>query len=482
MTPVLCIENLQIASAGQVLVDNINLRVEAGRPLTLLGASGSGKSLVMQAVMGTLPAGLDVRGHIGLDGQNLLALSPQQRRALWGRKLALLPQEPWLALDPTMPVQGQVSEVHRLIHRRSKHEAQRLTQQQLDEVGLQQAGQQYPFQLSGGMCQRAAIAITHAADCPVLLADEPTKGLDSALRDSVAARLRHEVNTGRLLFTISHDLDLARRLGGHVGVMRNGRLLEQGDAAQLLQAPQHPYSRRLLAAQPSRWPQRQSREKGDLVLQARGLGKQYGSRTLFEKLDIRLHRGQITAISGPSGCGKTTLGNVLLGLTPPDQGQVQRSAGIAPIRFQKLYQEPPAAFAPRQRLGRAFADLARLHRIPDRAIAALLQRLQLDEALLARRPGEVSGGELQRLALARVLLLQPVLLFADEASSRLDPLSQQQVMQLLLELADERGLAVLLVTHDAALAARTADQTLVLGAPRVRCGDCSTRETDRASA
>jgi peptide/nickel transport system ATP-binding protein len=466
MTRTLHIEDLQVSTAGEVLVQRLSLQLDAGQPLTLVGESGSGKSLVLQAVMGNLPAGLSASGRVWLDGRDLLALPPRQRQALWGRELALLPQEPWLALDPTMPLLQQVSEVHRQVHQCSRAEAKRRAQADLKDVGLGEAGRLYPFQLSGGMCQRAVIAITHASGCPVLLADEPTKGLDSDLRDSVAARLQREVGAGRLLLTITHDLELARRLGGRLGVMRNGRLLEYGDAGQLLQQPGDPYSRRLLAADPSRWPKPQARLRGQPVLQAQGLGKGYGNRVLFRDLDIRLHSGEVTAITGPSGCGKTTLGNILLSLMRPDHGSVQRQPGIAALRYQKLYQDPPAAFAPRQSLGQGFADLARLHGIPPAAITALLQRLGLDRSVLTRRPAELSGGELQRLALARVLLLEPVLLFADEASSRLDPLSQQAVMQLLRELADERGLAVLMVSHERALVDKIADQVLDIGTCR----------------
>ena len=177
-----------------------------------------------------------------------------------------------------------------------------------------------------------------------------------------------------------------------------------------------------------------------------------------------MRRGEIVAVTGPSGCGKTTFGDVLLGLLRPDAGVVRRLPGVAPWRFGKLYQDPPSAFAPHQTMRQALGDMAHRHGLASGRIAAMLERLRLASALLDRRPEALSGGELQRFALARVLALDPVFLFADEPTSRLDPVSQREVSALLGELARERGLAVLLVTHDAALASKLGDRTVHLNA------------------
>lgn len=190
----------------------------------------------------------------------------------------------------------------------------------------------------------------------------------------------------------------------------------------------------------------------------------YGEQTLFEGLDLPLARGERLAIMAPSGAGKSTLGNVLLGLQRPLGGRVLRQTGIAPHRWQKLYQDPVQAFASRVRLATQFDDLLRLHRLPRQPLTDYLARLGLDERLLTRLPSQVSGGELQRLSLIRALLLRPVLLFADEPSSRLDPLSQQQTIACLLGALGEIGCALLLVTHDEALADKVASRCLRLGA------------------
>ncbi|WP_026614847.1 ABC transporter ATP-binding protein [Ensifer aridi] len=459
----LSISALAVESAAGRIVSDISFTISRGRPLTLLGESGSGKSLVAQAIMGNLPAELLATGKVLLDGTDLLAGSPAERRARWGRSISLLPQEPWLALDPTMRIASQVSEVHRFVKDRDARRSRQLAGDNLAEVGLERAGELYPFQMSGGMAQRAAIAITHAADVDLMIADEPTKGLDAALRDSVVARLRQEVDRGRLLLTITHDVAVARALGGTVGVMLDGRLVECGPAERLLAAPEHDYSRALIAADPQGWEGRAPTTSGEIVLAGRGLAKAYGERLLFADLDVEIRAGAIVAIVGPSGCGKTTVGNILLGLARPDSGTVERRKDLSPLRYQKLYQDPPAAFAPHQPIRKGLVDLVRLHGRTWIEVERLLARLRLQGNLLDRLPNQISGGELQRFAILRALLLDPVFLFADEATSRLDPLSQKEVIDFLLEIVRETGLAVLLVTHDRHLAERISSRIVDLG-------------------
>nr|WP_246573872.1 ATP-binding cassette domain-containing protein [Chelatococcus asaccharovorans] len=434
-----------------------------GLPLTLLGASGSGKSLVAHAIMGSLPAGLSVTGSVHLDGTDLLAIGPDAVRKGWGRTVALLPQEPWLALDPTMRIGGQVMEVHRHLHGASRTDAYARARADLEEVGLGDRTKDYPHELSGGMCQRAAIAVTHAAGAALLIADEPTKGLDAVLRDNVVTRLRQEVEKGRLLLTITHDIAVAKALGGMIGVMLDGRLVEFGPALDVLERPRHTYARALIAADPSRWPAPGLPAPTDMVLRGRGLAKRFGDKQLFTDFDISISRGEVVAITGPSGCGKTTVGNLLLRVIMPDKGFVERNRDISPLRLQKLYQDPPAAFAPYQTFRRALEDLLKRHRLPWRQAEETMGQLWLQRVLLDRYPTEVSGGELQRFAILRALMLDPAFLFADEAASQLDPVSQQDVFTILIDAVRSRGLALLIVTHETALAERVASRVIHLG-------------------
>lgn len=455
---------------GAALVRGVCLAARPGVPLTLLGETGSGKSLVLAAAMGVLAPGLRAEGSVRLDGAELLGAPAPVRRRLWGRRLALLPQEPWLALDPTMRAMGQVAEVFRVVRGLPRAEARAEAEALLAALGLADAGRRFPFQLSGGMAQRVALAVLRAADAPVLLADEPTKGLDTARRDEAALRLREEAERGRTVVTVTHDVAVARALGGEAAVMLDGEVVERGEAARVLSCPAHPYARRLLAAEPDAWPPppAAARATGDAVVEGRRLAKAFEGRPVLRGADVAVRRGEVVAVLGPSGCGKTTLGDLLLGLLRPDAGEARRAPGLPPWRFQKLHQDPPSAFAPRFTMRQGLADLARRHGLERTALDAPLARLRLAPALLDRRPAELSGGELQRFALLRALALDPVFLFADEPTSRLDPVTQQDVAMLLRACAEERGLGVLLVTHDAALARKLADRVLELAGGGLR--------------
>jgi peptide/nickel transport system ATP-binding protein len=461
----LALDDVAVHGPQGRIVAPATLRVSPGVPLAILGETGSGKSLLAQAVMGTLPAGLHASGAIRLGSDELPAQDTEGRRALWGRTIAMLPQEPWAALDPTMPALPQVAEVPRFLAGLAWPAARQRAAAALEAVGLAPAERRYPFQLSGGMCQRIALAATRIAGAPVLLADEPTKGLDAALRDSVAALLAAEAARGATLLAITHDIALARALGGDLAVMLEGEIVEHGPAARVLAAPQHPYTRRLLAAEPQAWDPWPHRPAGAAVVEGRGLAKRYGAQRLFAGIDLALGAGEVVALTGPSGTGKSTLGNILLGLVPPEAGTVRRAAGLAPFALQKLYQDPLAAFAPAMALGDALAAVIRRHRLDPVLATRLRERLRLPPALLARRPDQVSGGELQRFALLRALLLDPVLLFADEPTSRLDLVTQADVMALLREVVADTGMALLLVTHDAAMAGKVARRAVALRPP-----------------
>ncbi|RYH01605.1 ABC transporter ATP-binding protein [Salipiger sp. IMCC34102] len=455
--------NITVSQDGTPILEPVSLRLEAGEPLVILGETGSGKSLLAQAIMGTLPRDLAARGQVALGDHLLDAARPVGFRALWGRQIAVLPQEPWLSLDPLMRVQSQVTEAHRLVNGKPVAEARTQASADLDRLGLTGAGHRYPHELSGGMAQRVAIAAARAGGARIVIADEPTKGLDAARRDDVADLLLAELARGGGLLVITHDLALARRIGGQMIVLRKGQVVEEGPTAAVMAAPSQAYTRELIAADPENWKPRTKQAAGSAVLTATGLAAGRGGTRLFSDVSFDLSEGEILGVTGPSGCGKSTLGGVVLGLIDAADGVVNRADGLKATAFQKLYQDPVAAFPRHRTLARTLDDVARRHGQALGRIEELLPRLGLSPALLSRRPDAVSGGELQRLALLRLLLVRPSLIFADEPTSRLDPITQKQVIDLLCETARSEGCAIMLVSHDPALVSRTADKMLSLG-------------------
>ena len=447
-TTLLAVEGLSVHVGAKALLRDVSFSLRAGEVLTLLGESGAGKSLLAQAVMGNLPGTLRAGGMVTLDGVASRAENAKARRPRWGRTLALLPQEPALALDPLMRIAPQLSETHELVRGAGFEEAEAAALCDLEAAGLADSARQYPWQLSGGMAQRAAATVARAGGARILLVDEPTKGLDARWRRHAVEMLQAVQRDGGCVVVITHDLRVAQALGGQLIVLRAGEVVEQGDARAILANPQHAFTRRLVAADPAHWTKRAPAAPGAVVVTARGLSKGFGSKVLFEDIDLRLRAGDRFVVQGPSGTGKSTLGNVLLGLLPADRGEVRRAEGLAPTALQKLYQDPVASFAPRISLERSLRDVAQRHGCGWQDVRRRLERLAVPEDLLARKPTEVSGGELQRVALARVLTVQPSLLFADEPTSRLDPVSQQEAMAVLLDAVEESGAALMLVTHD----------------------------------
>ncbi|GAB3258474.1 ABC transporter ATP-binding protein [Nocardioides dilutus] len=466
----LVVHHAVVRHGDTVLAEVSGLHLVAGRPLTIVGESGSGKSVLAHALMGSLPAELSAQGSVVI-GRTLFDLADRTgRRHLWGRRLALLPQEPALALDPTMRVRAQVAEGAQ--GWRPRHTAAlRLADEHLSRLGLGHAGRAYPHTLSGGMAQRVAYAAATIGGASVLVVDEPSKGLDRRSLDRLADLLLAHVAEGGVLLTITHDLDLARRLGGEVAVMRETAVVESGPAERVLSVPGHPYTRRLLAAEPSRWQFPWMRDgtatpdpSTEPLVTARRISKSYGGVALFEGLSLEVRAGERWALVGPSGAGKTTLGEALLRLTSVDGGTVEHGETTRGGKLQKLYQDPSSSFPTRVPMEVSLRDVARRHDVDLTRVRSLLGKVGLPPEILGRRPGQVSGGELQRVAIVRAMLPRPTLVLADEATSRLDLATQETTMDLLMSEVAETGCAILLVTHDEDLAAAVTQRRIVLGA------------------
>lgn len=459
-------EDISVQDGKSTLLEPVSLQLSPGEPLVILGETGSGKSLMAQALMGTLPPELHAKGRVAIGTQVLNPGAPERFRGLWGRKIGVLPQEPWLSLDPLMPARDQVAETHEIVRGLRRSDARRQAMADLAALGLAGAEARYPHELSGGMAQRVAIAAARAGGARIVIADEPTKGLDAARRDDVASLLLSEMGETGGLLVITHDLALARQLGGRMIVLRAGRVVERGATETLFANPEDAYTKEFFAADPECWIPRPSAARGGpAVVSARDISLSRGGKTLFSGVSLDVMQGGVFGVTGPSGCGKSSLGDALLGLIGPDRGTISRRPGPHPHDFQKLYQDPVSAFPGRRSLGQTIADTARLSGARQGDVENLLDRLGLDAGLLKRRPGAVSGGELQRLSLLRVLLRNPSFIFADEPTSRLDPITQARVIALLTETTQRDGTALMLVSHDAALIRHTSDTVLTLGVP-----------------
>jgi peptide/nickel transport system ATP-binding protein len=485
----------------------VDLEVRPGEVVGLVGESGSGKSTAAHTVLGLLPAGGRVEaGSVLFDGTDLLTARPDRLRALRGKDIALIPQDPMVSLNPVQRVGRQVAEVL-VIHGLARgEEADRQAVDILALAGLPEPdvrARQYPHELSGGMRQRALIAIAVAARPRLIVADEPTSALDVTVQRQILDHietLAHERGTAVLLVT--HDLGVAADRAHRVAVMRGGEIVESGPVRQILERPEHPYTRRLLAAVPGfadplpraaprpPEPAAAGPAGADDLLAVRDLVKDYplprgargarGERTVraVAGVSFRIGRGETFALVGESGSGKSTTARMVLRLAQPTSGKVEfdgqdvtgwRGGELRRLRrrMQVVYQNPYASLDPRMSVADIVTEPLRVFRTASRAerrmrASALLERVELPAAVARRKPAELSGGQRQRVAIARALALEPSLVVCDEPVSALDVSSQTRVLELLAQLRDELGLSFLLISHDLAVVRRIADRVGVM--------------------
>ena len=473
--------------APQPLLGPLSLRLQAGQCVGLVGESGSGKSLTGLALLDLLPDGLRGRGRLRVDGLAVSLHSPAHA-ALRGRCFGLVPQDPLAALHPLRSIGAQLVETLGVARRLPRGDARAeavalLRRVQLPEPGTALA--RYPHQFSGGQRQRIAIALALATRPRFLIADEPTSSLDARIAREILElldRLRREQGLGLLL--ISHDLPLVGAYAQEIIVLRAGEVVEAGDTAAVFGAPDHEYTRELLAAD-----QLQAAPAADpdapLLLHARGLRMRYrgAARDALDGVDIELRKGEGLALVGESGSGKSTLGRVLLKLMRGSQGAITLDGvrvDTLPAgelrrlrrRIGVVFQDPYASLDPRLPVWRLIAEPLRIHGIgtaaSQRARALeLLLAVGMDATALERFPHQFSGGQRQRIAIARALSTDPDLLVCDEAVSALDAHHRASVLALLARLKLERRLALLFVTHDLAAASAVAERIAVLEGGRI---------------
>ena len=494
---VLSIEGLSVGfgpkGRERIVVEDLTLAVRPGQVVALVGESGSGKSTTAHAALGLLPAGgRIVGGHILLGGHDVTHLGDKEFRQHRGPLVGLVPQDPMVALNPTLRVGEQVAEA---VRRRGvpKRSVPAEVEQVLERAGVDNPGvkaRQYPHELSGGQRQRVLIAIALAGRPRLLIADEPTSALDATVQRRILDHLdRLVADTGTSMLLITHDLGVAVDRADHLVVMSEGRIVEQGRPAEVVAAPQHPYTRTLLDAAPGLGRVRRPAPVpavDDVVLRFDGVTKDFGSRhrvRVLDDLTLEVHRGRTLALVGESGSGKTTALRIAMGLERPTAGRVlfdgvdvassgRRELRALRRRFQFVHQNPFAALDPRFSVRDLVAEPLESFGIGDRAsrtatVTRLLDQVALPASYLGRRSSELSGGQRQRVAIARALALEPELLLLDEPVSALDVSVQAQILDLLVDLQAELGLTYVLVSHDLAVVAEVSHQLAVLDGGRI---------------
>jgi len=496
-------------------VDGVDVHVAAGELVSVVGESGSGKTTLVQGALGLLPRTARVEGSIALSGVDVTRWSERRLARVRGSYVGYIPQDPGTSLNPVKRIGTQVLEAVVLNQRpdpgSSRAERRDAAVEALRVAGLrdpERVSEQYPHELSGGMKQRCLIAIALAGRPRVIVADEPTSALDVTVQRVILdhlERLRTDLGLGVLLVT--HDLGVALDRSDRVVVMQHGRVVEHGGVGDVLSRPRDAYTRRLLAAAPTRHsPRLRATVVGPVTAPAPAPPPDPGVPPLLEAVDVtktfqvghgRARReiraldgvslavvpGRTHAIVGESGAGKSTLARLLSGVGAPDRGHV-RVGGVdladldararRDVRrdLQFVYQNPYTSLDPRFTVERIVAEPLRAFRVGTRAqqrdrVVDLLEQVALDPAHLARRPGQLSGGQRQRVAIARALALEPRTIVLDEAVSALDVSVQAQILQVLVDLQERLGLGYVFITHDLGVVRQVADDVTVMKDGRV---------------
>ncbi len=479
-------------------VEDLTFALEHGEILCVVGESGSGKSMTAHAVMGLLPKAVTVSaGEIRHQGTNVFSLPERDQRALRGGRIAMIFQEPMTALNPLMRVGDQIDEVLRYHTTLDRAARRARVVELLASVGLPEPDhlrRSYPFRLSGGQRQRVMIAMALAVEPDILIADEPTTALDVTTQKQILELIQDIQAKRRMgVMFITHDFGVVAEIAHRVAVMQRGRIVEIGTAEEVLNRPQHPYTRQLIAAVPHLIEHREDFTRArQPVLTAEKVCKTFhlgggfftpGRKVVAgDDLSLTIHQGETVGLVGESGSGKSTLGRSIVGLIKPDSGRIlfegvdllslSRPA-FRPYRrhVQMVFQDPYASLNPRHTVGDiitqgpvAFGEDR--HKALDKA-KALLKLVGLDASAAERFPHEFSGGQRQRISIARALALEPKLLIADEPVSALDVSVQAQVLDLLEDLRHRLNLSMLFITHDLRIAAQICDTIAVMQKGRI---------------
>jgi peptide/nickel transport system ATP-binding protein len=465
-------------------VRNISYHLDRGETLAILGESGSGKSVSSAAIMNLIdmPPGRISSGEILLDGVDLLTMPAHQRRAVNGRRIAMIFQDPLSHLNPVYTVGWQIREAlttHGTDSAKAQAEALRL----MTRVGIpepERSLDKYPHEFSGGQRQRVMIAMALALRPDLLIADEPTTALDVTVQAEVLALLEElQEETGMAVLIITHDLGVVAEIADRVVVMEKGVLVEAGTVREVYKNPQHPYTKKLIAAAPGKGAMHEPAAPREPVLSVRDVRKRYGSFEALKGVSFDLMEGETMAVVGESGSGKSTLARILLRLDEPDSGSAlwkgrdlftMSPAELYKLRrdLQMVFQDPTQSLNPRMTVYQLISEAWIIH--PDilpkvrwrERVAELLVQVGLGPEHMGRYPHQFSGGQRQRIAIARALALEPQLIICDEAVSALDVSVQAQVIALLDRLRREMGIAFIFIAHDLPVVRDFADHVMVM--------------------
>ncbi|QMV85673.1 ABC transporter ATP-binding protein [Corynebacterium hindlerae] len=510
--PLLELKDLQISftsSTGTVdAVRGVNLTIYPGQSVAIVGESGSGKSTTAMSIIGLLPGtGRVTGGQILFEGKDLAGLSSKQMETHRGSDIGLVPQDPMSNLNPVWKIGTQIKESLKANNVVPGSEMEGRVTELLEEAGLPDAerrSKQYPHEFSGGMRQRALIAIGMAARPKLLIADEPTSALDVTVQKRILDHLEGLTKElGTAVLFITHDLGLAAERAEHLVVMHRGRVVESGPSLQILRNPQHPYTKRLVKAAPSLASARirSAQEHGieseellaphvatdEVVIRVENLTKEFdvrgakGDKKKFKAVDdvtFDLRKGTTLALVGESGSGKSTVANMVLNLLPVTSGKVlYKGTDLTSLnskelfdmrrKLQVVFQNPYGSLDPMYSIFRCIEEPLAVHGVGSRKerekrVAELLDMVAMPRSTMRRYPNELSGGQRQRIAVARALALNPEVIILDEAVSALDVLVQNQILKLLSSLQEELGLSYLFITHDLAVVRQTADDVAVM--------------------
>ena len=558
---VLEVKNLSVSFDGRTVVDNVSYALRRGRTLGIVGESGSGKSVSTLAIMGLLPKNATVSGKIELRTGNgelrtengelrtengerrtesgeretesidLLKLDEKQMQGLRGGRIAMIFQEPMTSLNPVQKCGAQVVEMLRLHEEVDYDEARRRTIELFKEVLLprpEKIFDSYPHEISGGQKQRVMIAMALICKPDVIIADEPTTALDVTVQKTILELLRDLQRSRDIaVIFITHDLGVIAQVADDIAVMYHGKIVEQGDANDILHRPQHPYTQGLLACRPpldgrprhlptveeflkaesgkrkaesEGWRAESGERKaesGEPLLSVRNLDVTYAlEKSIFGKplkqlkavdgISFDVYRGETLGLVGESGCGKTTLGRAILGLVDSASGSIsfdgQRLDGLTASQMRKIrpriqiiFQDPYSSLNPRMTVGQTISEPLRVHKRNGRLsqseirgkVVDLMERVGLDAGWIDRYPHEFSGGQRQRICIARALILNPDLVICDESVSALDVSVQAQVLNLLNELKEHFGYTYIFISHDLSVVHFISDRIMVMQSGRM---------------